>query len=337
MSLFQRLSAGNGTNPFKVALCPRLIPLQPGGGFPLLVEVTCKFCEADVALPGLGFIAATANVPADDSLPVAVSCVDDTKVVASGAPARSTSAPPTNPLPFTVIAMAPAGTDAGAMLVRTGTGFCSVTALLPDAVGSTELTAATATVPELGTVVGAVYTPVELIVPVATLPPAKLFTCQVTEVFDDPVTVALKVCDAPARTFALAGETATVTLDPEGDVLELEGKELFVVPEQPASAAATAIDTKTSACRLVNFFNLFIREHTKSAAPIRRIACDELCLGVSYETTVRRDKIGLGTLEQDETNAYGSALPSKNRDGASYATQFIPEESSIVIRNINRY
>jgi hypothetical protein len=192
MSLFQRLSVGKGTNPFRAALCPSDIPLQLGGGFPPLVEVTCKFCDADVALPGLGFMTATAKVPADDSLPVAVSCVADTKVVASGAPARSTSAPLTNPLPFTVIAMAPAGTDVGAMLVSTGTGFCNVTALLPAAVASAELTAVTVTLPEPGTVFGAVYAPDELIVPVAALPPATPFTCQITEVFDDPVTAARK-------------------------------------------------------------------------------------------------------------------------------------------------
>src|SRR5579862_4380379 len=43
ISLFQRLSAGNGTNPFRLALWPRLIPLQLGGGFPPIVEVTCRF------------------------------------------------------------------------------------------------------------------------------------------------------------------------------------------------------------------------------------------------------------------------------------------------------
>jgi hypothetical protein len=230
--------------------------LQLGGGVPPLVEVTCRFWEEDVALPGLGFITATANVPADDSLPVAVSCMDDTKVVASGAPARSTSAPLTNPLPFTVIAKAPAGTDVGAMLVSTGTGFCNVTVLLPDAVAPAELTARTFTVLELGTVAGAVYAPDELIVPVVLLPPATPFTCQVTEVFDDPVTVTLKDCVAPARTFALAGETATVTLDPEGGVLELEVAELFVVAAQPASAAAAARNTRGSECRKANLFNL---------------------------------------------------------------------------------
>jgi hypothetical protein len=241
MSLFQRLSTGKGTNPFRPALCPRLIPLQLGGGFPPLVEVTCKFWEAEVALPGLGFITATENVPADSSLPAAVSCVDDTKFVASGEPARSTCAPLTNPLPFTVIANAPAGTDGGAMPASTGTGFCNVTALLPVAVESAELTARTVTVLEPGTVLGAAYTPDELIVPVAELPPATPFTSQVTERFDEPLTVALKDCIAPARTLALGGATVTVTLDPEGGVPALDSDELFVVPVQPARTEAARI------------------------------------------------------------------------------------------------
>jgi hypothetical protein len=285
-------------NPFRLALCPRLIPLQLGGGFPPLVEVTCKFCDADVALPGLGFITATENVPEDASLPVAVSCVDDTNVVASGAPARSASAPLTNPLPYTVIANAPAGTDVGAMLLSTGAGFCNVTALLPAALASAELTARTVTVLVLGTVVGAVYTPDELIVPVAALPSAKPFTCQVTEVFDDPVTEALKDFVAPARTFALAGETTTVTLDPEGGVAGLDAGELFVVPVQPASAAAAARNTRGIEYRNANFFNLSITKHTESAAPMRRFTCRELCLDAGRGTTVRKDKIGRGTSGQ---------------------------------------
>ena len=182
------MSAGNGTKPFKPALCPRLIPLQLGGGFPPLVEATCKFWEADVALPGLGFITETANVPAEDSVPVAVSCVDETKVVASGAPARRTCAPLTNPAPFTVIAKAPAGTEVGAMLASTGAGFSKVTALLPVVLASAELTARTVIVFGLGSVFGAVYMPDKLIVPAVALPPVTPFTCQVTAVFVVPVT-----------------------------------------------------------------------------------------------------------------------------------------------------
>ena len=47
--------------------------------------------------------------------------------------------------------------------------------------------------------------------PVALTPPATPFTCQVTVVFDVPVTVAANGCDRPARTFAVFGETDTVT------------------------------------------------------------------------------------------------------------------------------
>jgi hypothetical protein len=171
-----------------------------------------------------------------------------------------------------------------------------VTALLPDAEASAELTARTVTVLELGSVAGAVYMPDELIVPVAALPPAKLFTCHVTAVFDDPATVAPKDFVAPARTFALAGETVTVTLDPEGGVVGLEAGELFVVPVHPASAAAASRNAESGERRKSNFFNLSIRKHTESEARWRRIVCTELCLGVGRRTTVRKDKIGLGTM-----------------------------------------
>jgi hypothetical protein len=145
-----------------------------------------------VALPGLGLTTATENVPADAALPVALSCVDETKLVVSAEPASVTCAPLTNPLPFNVIAKFPAGTDAGEMLAKTGAGFQSVTVLLPIAVASAELTAFTATVLELGTLLGAVYIPDDVISPVAALPPVTPFTCQVTVVLDDPLTVALK-------------------------------------------------------------------------------------------------------------------------------------------------
>lgn len=188
---------------------------------------------------------------------MAVSSVDDTNVVVSGAPARRTCAPLTYPLPFTVIAKAPAGTDVGAMLASTGAGFCKVTALLPVAEASAELTAPTVTVLELGRVIGAVYNPDELIVPVVAFPPVAPFTCQVTEVFDDPATVALNGCVAPARTLALDGETLTVTLEPEGGVFEFELEdEFFVVPVHPPSDTASNRNVKPAArCEtsLLNF------------------------------------------------------------------------------------
>jgi hypothetical protein len=158
ISWFHRLSDLNGTNPFRLALWPRLMPLQLGGGSPPpeLEEVTCKIWEAEVALPGLGFITEMEYVPTDASFPVAASCVEETKVVASGEPARSTCAPRTNPLPFAEIVNAPDETDVGAMLASTGTGFQIVAALVPVAPELAELTALIATVLEVGTVAGAV-------------------------------------------------------------------------------------------------------------------------------------------------------------------------------------
>ena len=251
-----------------------------------------------MAVPGLGFVTATENVPAELSLPVAMICVEDTNVVASGAPARSTCAPLTNPPPFRVIAKTPAGTDVGAMVVSTGTGFCKVTALLSVAEASAKLTARTVTVLKVGNVLGAANMPDELIVPVAALPPVTPFTCQVTEVFDDPATVAVKCCVAPARTFALAGEMETVTLDPEGGVFEPGADVLFVVPVQPASNAAARRSTKSAACRDPYFLSFFIRKHTESASVFRRFACAELCLGGRQRTTVRKYKMRVGACVQ---------------------------------------
>jgi hypothetical protein len=88
----------------------------------------------------------------------------------------------------------------------------------------------------------------------------------------------------------------------------LDVEELFVAALQPTSTVAAARHTRTSQCRKANFFNLSINEHTNSAAPIRRIAYTELCLGVSSGTTVRKDKIRLGGREQGDTFAYSSGL-----------------------------
>jgi hypothetical protein len=97
------------------------------------------------------------------------------------------------------------------------------------------------------------------------LPPATPFTSQATAVFDDPVTVALNDFVAPTRTSALAGDTETVTLDPEGGVMGLDNDELFVVPVQLASAAVARRSAIGAECRKASFFNLSIRKHTESA------------------------------------------------------------------------
>jgi hypothetical protein len=75
---------------------------------------------------------------------------------------------------------APVASTLGFTLESAGMGFQSVTVLVPLALGSSALTALTATVEALPSAEGATYVPVVLTVPVATEPPAAPFTSQVT-------------------------------------------------------------------------------------------------------------------------------------------------------------
>ncbi len=144
-------------------------------------------------------------------MPLAVSCIEETNVVVSTAPLSRTCAPPEKLWPVIDSVKPPAVTDVGAMLLKTGVGFQSVTLLSPVALESAALIASIVTLFGFGKLAGAVYTPEELIVPAAALPPATPFTSQVTPVFDVPVTLALKVCVAPMRTFTGLGDTETLT------------------------------------------------------------------------------------------------------------------------------
>src|ERR1700735_22652 len=106
---FHALSAGKGRNPLRLPPCPRLIALQAlagggggGGGFPPDCEVTVTLMLAEVLLPGFGLLTLTPNIPALASEPVAVSFVDETKVVVTAAPPNNTCAPLTKLLPVTV-------------------------------------------------------------------------------------------------------------------------------------------------------------------------------------------------------------------------------------------
>ena len=130
------------------------------------------------------------------------------------------------------------------MPASTGTGFCNVRVLVPDAVESAKLAARTVTVLGLGTMLGAVYKPEALIVPEAIFPPATPFTCHVTAVLDDPVMTALNDSVAPTLTVALDGETLAVTPDADGGVLAFDGEELCVAPVHPAMAVATSRQTQ---------------------------------------------------------------------------------------------
>ena len=74
-----------------------------------------------------------------------------------------------------------------------------------------------------GTLAGAVYWPVEFIVPSVPLPPATPLTDQVTDVFEVPVTTAENcVGGSPGRTVAVAGARATLGCTGAGVLLELE-------------------------------------------------------------------------------------------------------------------
>jgi len=53
ISLFHKLSAGNGRKPFKLAPCPRDMPPQLGA---CVVPVTVKFTVEDVAAAGIGIL-----------------------------------------------------------------------------------------------------------------------------------------------------------------------------------------------------------------------------------------------------------------------------------------
>jgi hypothetical protein len=88
--------------------------------------------------------------------------------------------------------------------------------------------AVTVTVVVVGNTLGAVYSPVELTVPMIASPPFSPFTCQVTAVLVEPVTVAVKDCVAPPATLADVGEMVMAT--PAAGVLFL--------PPHPAQTIA---------------------------------------------------------------------------------------------------
>ena len=78
-----------------------------------------------------------------------------------------------------------------------------------DFVESAWLVAVTWTIVGEGRTPGAVYTPVDVIVPLDAPPPSTSFTLRVTLVSVVFVTVAVKVCELPRRTEPLAGVTVT--------------------------------------------------------------------------------------------------------------------------------
>lgn len=152
MSVFQRLEERKGTKPLRLAPWPVDICEQAE----FCVEpLTWKSSVGEVALPGLGFCTATGKVPAVEALPVAVSWVEETKVVESAELLRRTCAPETKSEPVTVRVKLPVLVEVGEMLERTGMGFQRVTAAVADADVSTTLVAVMEMVLGEGRVAGA--------------------------------------------------------------------------------------------------------------------------------------------------------------------------------------
>src|SRR5271155_2811493 len=104
MSVFHAFPAGNGRNPFRLAPCPRLMPLH---ALEFTAPFTCKFTVTELALPGSGFITLTAKVPAVGALPMAVSCVAETNEVTRALPASLPGDPATKSLLLAVSENAP--------------------------------------------------------------------------------------------------------------------------------------------------------------------------------------------------------------------------------------
>ena len=96
-----------------------------------------------------------------------------------------------------------------ALVGLTSTGGSIVTEAEPDLVGSDTLVAVTVTV--AGAVAGAVYRPVELIVPHAAPVQPAPETLQDTAVFVVPATVAVNCCLAPVTSVTGVGLTPTAT------------------------------------------------------------------------------------------------------------------------------
>jgi hypothetical protein len=91
-------------------------------------------------------------------------------------------------------------------------GTFNVTVAAPDFVTSACDTADTITgLFGVGTTAGAVYNPFASIVPALAFPPVTPFTCQVTAVFDVPLTAAENGCCSVGNLLAVCGLTLTVT------------------------------------------------------------------------------------------------------------------------------
>lgn len=145
----------------------------------------------------------------------------------------------------TNVCCAPAATFTADGVTTTGNPeLVMVTLAEPILVVSACETAEMATLLGVGTTAGAVYRPLESMVPMVALPPLMEFTCQVTAVLLEPVTVAVNCCVCLVCRVAASGVTATAI------VVVVDEEELLLPPPQAASdAASNDAARKARACR----------------------------------------------------------------------------------------
>jgi hypothetical protein len=127
---------------------------------------------------------------------------------------------------------APSSTGMACGETDTETSLVIVTEADPVLELSAVLVASTLTTAGTGKSAGAVYTPLELIVPTHTFPPGIPFTLQSTARFEASVTTAVNGCESPSKTGTEEGVTVTVMTGAGGDGFELAR------PPQPNRDAA---------------------------------------------------------------------------------------------------
>ena len=130
-------------------------------------------------------------------------------------------------------------------LTVTETPAVTVTVAVSDFVLSATEIAFTVTGFDAGTVAGAVYKPVALIVPTVEFPPVTLFTCDVTAVLEVFATVVVNCFVKPACTLAVFGlivtETAVTTVTAAVSDFVLSATETAVTVTAPDGTVAGAV------------------------------------------------------------------------------------------------
>ena len=169
-------------------------------------EGSATLCAVSVAVAEDGKTCGAVKLPLASTAPHAdghASPLSDQRTAASGCPALEIEARKFRVAPSSTAALLADNVNC--------TSLAIVTFALAVFVVSAWLVAVTCGAGFTGKSGGAVYTPAEVIVPRAALPPGTPLTLHVTVVSSEFFTVAAKVCEFPSRTVALVGVTLTLT------------------------------------------------------------------------------------------------------------------------------